>query len=167
MDSVKIISGTVQEFRGERFYLCGYYFQHDGKRLHRAVWEAYNGPIPEGYHVHHLDEDRGNNQIENLALMPGIEHVRQHARTEERRENGRRAIAFAIAAAPEWHRSEAGTAWHSEHARQYWATAPAQTYTCAMCGRAFESRKVTHRGRRFCSAKCRAAYGRRKRAELR
>lgn len=161
---VTIISETVQEFMGERFYLCGRYFQHNGKRLHRAVWEAYNGPIPEGYHVHHIDEDRSNNQIENLSLMPGIEHMTSHARTEERRENGRRAIAVAIQMAPEWHRSEEGKAWHAEHARRYWENAPLREYVCTMCGSTFTSRHTYKNGNRFCNQNCRAKYGRRKRA---
>ena len=33
----KVVSETIQELNGERFYLCGKYYQHNGKRLHRAV----------------------------------------------------------------------------------------------------------------------------------
>ena len=35
----KVVSETIQELNGERFYLGGKYYQHNGKRLHRAVWE--------------------------------------------------------------------------------------------------------------------------------
>ena len=37
--------------------------------VHRLVWEAFNGPIPEGYEVNHIDEDKLNNRLENLNLM--------------------------------------------------------------------------------------------------
>ena len=83
---VKVISPTIQEFDGERFYLCGKYFQHRGKRLHIAVWEYHNGDVLKGYHVHHIDEDRSNNQIENLCLMPASMHVSFHQQGEERKE---------------------------------------------------------------------------------
>lgn len=39
-------------------------------RVHRLVWLAIKGEIPEGYHVDHLDFDRGNNCIENLRMLP-------------------------------------------------------------------------------------------------
>ena len=39
------------------------------KRLHRYVWECNYGEIPKGYHIHHIDENKGNNSIENLELI--------------------------------------------------------------------------------------------------
>lgn len=163
MASVIVISDTVQEFMGERYYLCGQYFQRKGVRLHRSVWEYHNGAIPEGYHIHHIDGDKANNGLENLALMPGLDHVNAHARSEERRENGRRAIKLAIAKAPEWHGSEAGKAWHSEHAKAYWANAPENEYVCTMCGKVYTTKAVRHTGNHFCHPNCRAMYARKKR----
>lgn len=162
--TIKVISDTVQEFRGTRYYKCGYYFQHKGKRLHRAVWEYFNGEIPEGYHIHHIDEDRTNNNIENLALLPGIEHSTMHARTEERRENGRMAIVLAIAAAPEWHHSEEGKAWHSEQGKKTWAkhSEPHET-VCTGCGATYYTRDLGHKDRHFCSQNCKARFYRRER----
>lgn len=164
-DRVIVISDTIQEFRGERFYLCGYYFQHKGKRLHRAVWEYFNGEVPEGYHVHHIDEDRSNNDIENLSLMPGLAHMRSHADSEERRENGRRAIRIAIEIAPEWHKSNEGRAWHSKHAKEVWAKHGEHEQVCTGCGKTFMSRDIGHKGNHFCNQNCKARYYRRKRNE--
>lgn len=167
MEDVKIISDTIQEFNAERFYLCGYYFQHRGKRLHRVVWEAYNGEIPEGYHVHHIDEDRRNNSISNLSLVPGIEHVRNHAKSELRRENGRKAIVLAIANAPEWHGSEEGFAWHSSHVKETWAKKEPEVRICTFCGKEFLTRDLAHKnGNHFCNQNCKAKYARRKKAGL-
>ena len=52
----------------------------EGKKcgVHRGCWEAYHGPIPSGFVVHHADEDRLNNEIQNLACMTHGEHVGLH-----------------------------------------------------------------------------------------
>lgn len=42
--------------------------------LHRLIWETFNGPIPDGMQIGHLDEDRGNNKIENLRPMTPTEN---------------------------------------------------------------------------------------------
>ena len=38
--------------------------------------------IPRGYVVHHIDGDKRNNKIENLALLTVKEHNNAHAKTE-------------------------------------------------------------------------------------
>lgn len=165
-DRINVISDTIQEFMDVRYYLCGCYFQRDGKRLHRAVWEHFNGEIPEDYHIHHLDGDRHNNAIENLALLPGIDHVRKHAQSEERRENGRRAIVMAMKTAPEWHHSNEGREWHSQQAKRTWEKhREPHEEVCTECGKVYLSRDLGHKGNHFCGQNCRAKYGRRKRCE--
>ena len=52
--------------------------------VHRLVWALTYGPIPNGYDVHHKDENRLNNAIENLEAMPAPEHHRLH-RAKSRR----------------------------------------------------------------------------------
>jgi hypothetical protein len=37
--------------------------------VHRLVWVAFNGVIPEGYEVDHKDRDRSNNDLSNLQLL--------------------------------------------------------------------------------------------------
>lgn len=51
----------------------------EGLYEHRVVWEREHGPIPTGFHVHHIDEDRSNNAIENLRLVSMAEHRRIHS----------------------------------------------------------------------------------------
>lgn len=46
--------------------------------LHRYVWELYNGPIPEGYDVHHKNGNRSCNCIVNLELIEHRKHLRMH-----------------------------------------------------------------------------------------
>jgi len=52
-----------------------------GKNGHRAIWEAKMGPIPKGYVIHHIDKNRFNNDIDNLALCSVVGHGRIHAHT--------------------------------------------------------------------------------------
>lgn len=154
---VQVISKTVQKFNGETFYLCGNYYQRKGKRLHRAVWEYHNGAIPKGYHVHHKDEDRSNNDIENLALVQGAVHLSGHMQDEKRKASARESIKQAIKAAPKWHRSEEGKKWHSQHSKEVWKNKKPHTVTCDNCGKVFEQMAGTTKGNHYCSNNCKAA----------
>ena len=48
------------------------------RRQYRLVYEYFNGSIPDGHHVHHVDFTK-NDAIENLALMEASEHMEYHA----------------------------------------------------------------------------------------
>lgn len=48
-------------------------------RRARRIWAQANGPIPVGCHIHHIDHDHTNNNLENLACMPASEHGRLHS----------------------------------------------------------------------------------------
>jgi hypothetical protein len=66
---------------GQRWYpnkRDGYFRNRKGELLHRAVWSASNGPIHEGWQVHHKDEDRSNNDLSNLDAVPVREHQLRH-----------------------------------------------------------------------------------------
>lgn len=43
--------------------------------IHRLVWGAFNGPIPEGMQINHLNEDKTDNRLENLSLVTPKENV--------------------------------------------------------------------------------------------
>lgn len=44
---------------------------------HRVVWEAANGPIPTGATLHHINENKTDNRLENLRLCASeAEHQR-------------------------------------------------------------------------------------------
>jgi len=47
---------------------------------HRRVWEDAHGPIPDGYVVHHLNEDKLDNRLDNLCLMRRGDHGELHNR---------------------------------------------------------------------------------------
>lgn len=54
----------------------------DGTRqpqlVHRLVWEAYHGPRPKGYDVHHTCENILCVNIAHLILRTHEDHARQH-----------------------------------------------------------------------------------------
>lgn len=154
-----------QYFDGVKFTRdekTGYYLNSTiRKRLHRFVWEYYNGPIPKGYVVHHIDEDKSNNAIENLELMKLGSHSRLHL-SEYARKNYKRMMSnldeVARPAANEWHKSETGREWHK---KQYERTKEKLHHTepikCQNCGKEF----VGQPGKdRFCSNACKSAYRR-------
>lgn len=60
--------------------------------VHRAVWEAFYGPIPAGMEVDHIDHDPTNNRLANLQLLTPRENklkawdsIRSQCRTWPRR----------------------------------------------------------------------------------
>jgi hypothetical protein len=67
---------------GERSLKQGYIRvrKPDGTRdlEHRVVWETAYGPIPKGLHVHHLNGDRADNRLKNLALLNNDAHQYLH-----------------------------------------------------------------------------------------
>ena len=38
--------------------------------IHRLLWEAANGPVPDGYVVDHIDRNTLNNSLDNLRAIP-------------------------------------------------------------------------------------------------
>ena len=48
------------------------------KYLHRLLFEKFYGEIPDGYIVHHKNENRADNCILNLQLMKKGEHSTHH-----------------------------------------------------------------------------------------
>lgn len=155
MTEVIVISDTIQEFLGERYYLCGRYFQKKGVRLHRKVWEHHNGPIPQKFDVHHHTEDRSRNQIGDLELKPSRQHSRDHAL--ERSPEAKRKFADAgRTGAAEWHGSEEGRKWHSDHyeknLRHIHAVKVAKV--CEECGKEYKVVKNKASVSRFCHQNC-------------
>lgn len=139
----------------------GYYLNATNRiRMHRYVWECINGPIPEGYEIHHIDHNKANNDISNLMLLTREEHKALHSAelTQDQRDWYRKNFAEnARPAAAAWHRSEEGRAWHQEHAKNTLGKIEEQSYVCEFCGNPFQSRIANSR---FCSNACKSAWRR-------
>lgn len=154
----------VQVFNGKEYHLYPgeRYFSRHNKRLHRVVWEYYNGPIPKGCHVHHKDGNPANNEIENLELVISKSHLSKHSSENVAADPERflRNMHKAMEAAKEWHKSEAGREWHREHARMQGFGFDAKIkYTCDQCGKTFLDYRRAYK-HHFCSRKCCSAWRR-------
>lgn len=144
-----------QEFLGRAYRWQGRYFECGRDRLHRIVYQHVHGPIPagRGWHVHHIDGNRTNNQPENLELLPAHEHMSHHntdidaellrARLRALDENRGKAAA--------WHCSPEGRRWHSLHARG--EKERRRESDCEVCGRRFRHVQFDAR---FCGRACKA-----------
>lgn len=84
----------LQMYDGKKFTLrnSGYYSltTNDRKLMHRYVWEKEVGPIPDGYDIHHLDEDKENNKLSNLECLPKPEHTRKYSPHNNQYTKGRK-----------------------------------------------------------------------------
>ena len=133
----------------------GYYLNSTiRKRLHRYVWEQEVGAIPKGCQIHHIDGNKANNDLSNLAIMTSSGHQRLHGQEPARKESSRRNILRAISVAPVWHRSPEGKQWHSEHMQGF--KQPRAERVCEQCGQSYQGTAV----QRFCSNKCKSAWRR-------
>lgn len=101
--------------------------------LHRQVWIDHNGPIPEGYVVHHKDHDLDNNEIGNLECLSTKAHGKKHRifKNDKRRKYKR-----------DWARKN----------RSY-QLKPKTEFECQQCGTKFKSHQVDRV--KYCSDKCR------------
>lgn len=162
---------------GKTAYFDGYKFRRDAKtgyylatkptyqgkreRLHCYVWRYFNGPVPEGFHVHHVDENKSHNDIENLICIPGELHAKYHL--SEYVENNYSKMIKNLnenvrPKASEWHRSEAGRDWHREHYAESLGKIRPVLHTCKVCGKEYFSKQKGNS--KFCSNNCKSAYRR-------
>ena len=69
--------GTVSA-KGYRRVMCP--DQHRYRMEHVLVWEAANGrPVPAGHCIHHRNEEKLDNRIENLEAVTHLDHKRMHS----------------------------------------------------------------------------------------
>lgn len=152
-------------FEGLKYYLResqGYYYRYAAKGensiLHRAVWIKHNGMPEKGTHIHHKDEDKSNNEIENLICITPKTHMMEHAKTytSERRQQIKDNLTNnARPKASEWHGSKEGSQWHKEHYEKYKDLLhQRELYICIVCGKEYESQKCSRH--KCCSNKCHA-----------
>ncbi|WP_413881402.1 HNH endonuclease [Desulfobacula sp.] len=152
----KIISETIQEFDGNRYYLCRKHFQRRGVLLHREVWKWNNGEIPKGYVVHHKDHDSSNNNLENLRLLRRGIHNAYHAKNSDHAN----WIKAMHKGAKKWHGSENGKDWHKLHYERDCKEKMHKKFkkVCEFCGTEFEGNFCS----KFCSNNCKSANRRSK-----
>ena len=155
------------EWNGKKWHVYGtgstaYYERTDKSvkpkrtvRLHRALWVANFGEPPEGFHVHHKDGNKLNNDLANLECISNADHMRHHYYERGRIEQ------------PDWSTLPFYTVQCSDCLEPIQRKRPAGKCVCAKCStiRAEEKRKVDRicaecgtpfrsRFGNFCSQRC-------------
>lgn len=88
----------------------GYWISTDHPRIraHQWIWIKIHGVIPKGYHIHHKNENKSDNRIENLELIERSRHMSHHMSQPERKEKSRKNLEKIRFKASAWHKSEEG-----------------------------------------------------------
>lgn len=123
--------------------------------LHRDIWEAANGPIPDGWHVHHRDGDPSNNAVENLECVSPKDHASRHEWSDERKIRQRAHLDKIRPLTVAWHSSPAGRALHQENGKKARDSFQPKEKSCDQCSATFLTRGYSDR---FCSNACKSAF---------
>lgn len=85
-----------QEYDGRKFTLRnnGYYGLTTDDRIlmHRYIWEKEVGKIPQGWDIHHINENKADNRIENFECLPKAEHTRKYSPHNNQYTRGRKRV---------------------------------------------------------------------------
>jgi ferredoxin len=122
--------------------------------LHREIWKSAHGPIPEGYEIHHVDENPLNNTLENLECLTAREHRRRHRqayRSQRQLEHLRKIRPAALVGLAKWKASAEGIAALREQGRKVMEARPLLDFRCQHCGIPFRSKQARSM---FCSPTC-------------
>lgn len=137
------------------------YLTRGGKTLHRATWASAFGPIPDDCHIHHRDNNPGNNLLANLECMPASEHLSHSARTRNATVPvGQHFSENARQKAAEWHGSDAGRLWHKRNAERTkgWEKWRRELRNCLACGVEFKALvRKSGNAQIYCTPTCKAA----------
>ena len=101
--------GMVYDTKFDRFlipsnnngYLWVWVHSIDGKRykksIHRLVYEAFVGPIPEGLEINHKDEVKSNNNLSNLESLTKKENCNYGSRNQKiSKGNSKRVYQYTL-----------------------------------------------------------------------
>lgn len=124
-------------YKGRKYYknTQGYYVTR--RLLHRDVWEDNFGLIPDGYEIHHKDEDKANSSPDNLECIPKLQHTLIHGVLKN------------------WMESPRGRQRIAERNRKNWDNAPEQSMACLQCVKEFIYKQLADVEVKFCSDDCR------------
>ena len=92
------------------------------------IWEMANCRLPSGYCVHHIDENKLNDELGNLRLMKKGDHVRLHLKGK-----GKKPVTL-INGIPYWACAKCGTLYPVESYRLYKKTGK-RDGRCSECER--------------------------------
>lgn len=129
------------------------------KSLHRYMYECEIGPIPEGYHIHHKDDNPYNNTIDNFEIKTEFDHLSYHGKKGDR-EKLLKLAEIGREFAKEWHGTEEGIAWHKQHYEDFKLKMHEKIIrNCSNCNQLTSTTRKS--GNAFCSNKCKSQWRRR------
>lgn len=146
---------------GKKFYQdkkTGYWISTTFPRIraHVWVWKNRYEDIDKGYHIHHKDGNKSNNDILNLEKLTVKEHVSRHD-SPERKAKNKDHIDKIRPLTKAWHCSPEGLEWHKEHGLKTWEQRCEFEIICKQCGKKSET-KTFHQD--FCSNSCKSSWRR-------
>ena len=93
---VRILKGRVRKQVMTRggYLMVGLCKECKGKwfKVHRLVWMAFNGIIPDGMQINHIDEDKSNNNVNNLNSMDCVSNINWGTGIERRASQARKPV---------------------------------------------------------------------------
>ncbi len=153
-----------QEHFGRKFYhdrRSGYWIStttNPRLRAHQWVWFNFHGEQPKGYHVHHKNEDKSDNSIENLELISAAQHSSLHMQCPERKRKAAENCDRIRPLTKKWHASPEGKKWHIAHGILTWKSREPFEINCLMCLKKIHT-KTYHQ--KYCHQNCKAKHKRR------
>jgi len=146
------------------YYQAGFKGFNGKKWLHQYIYEKEKGVILKGYHVHHIDKNKDNNDISNLELLSSSEHSRKHSHFKDNPESYKRQIEHLEKIRPKevykWSQEpdlEKREKHRAAHIAAMALIEPVK-YICLNCDKEFMN--MPNGIHRFCSNLCKSAYRR-------
>jgi len=168
MDTIWYMNEHQVHF-GKKFYKdkkAGYWLSIDSPKIraHRWVWINIHGKIPKGYHIHHKNDDKSDNRIENLELIEASRHLSFHMQDPERKKIQARICDSIRHLTKKWHGSKEGLAWHKHHALKFgFGKYEGEESKCKFCSVVFKTKSPKNM---FCTNNCKSAWRRRERLDF-
>ena len=154
--TVEIIDETHQKFDGVIYPINGAgHFAKSYNPIHREVWKYYFGEIPEGYEIHHVDDDKSNNKPENLQCLTKTEHRKLHFSKPELIADLQRELTCDYCGkkfVAVWSGGNRFCSDECKSARFYRCEHNQEERICAFCGVTFKTSKFNNT--RCCSHSC-------------
>ena len=125
-----------REWQGQRWWYntkMRRYRGPTGLLLAVAVWCWHNGPVPDGYEIHHKNEDPTDDRLENLEAVSIHEHRSHHGPKNGAKSATSPSVASGLGAAVMWPNREF------------------ETRVCIECGDAYQTRSTYSS---YCGKQC-------------
>ena len=149
----EVIDDTHQRFNGVVYKKTTNGHFNRALGIQQAVWMYFNGDIPDGCEIHHVDQNKANNDLSNLRCLTKGEHVALHASTAPVREYVCLQCGQTFASQNRTNNNKfcsksCCSKWRRSHRLE--------ERVCPLCGKIFTA--TVNKPKQFCSAHCAGVY---------